>query len=332
MHDGVDKKLQVEGDQTRLRSRLHARTLIVMVCLVVCVPAFFLIQSRPWENQLDTINRLIDDSGRYFPDQKRTVPVYQSLDEIEDIYIRWPSWPRRINLKVLRGLRNLKSLRSRPRFTGFQHLAELSALVDLELSGEDISDLSPLAGLARLQRLTLDGTKVQDLSPLRGLVNLREINLTSTAIHDLRPLSGLFQLCKLFAGSCPNLSDIRPLSQMQSLEKLGLSYCPNVRDIRPLANLSRLRYLDLTGTGVENIGPITSLSALERLELGECTSLRNIDGLEKLTNLRILCISTVSMDPDDLDEDFAVELHRLGFTHSYLDVYERTVAPVNATE
>ena len=48
-------------------------------------------------------------------------------------------------------------------------------MVELDISGTKVADLSPLAGM-KMKRMQMNGTRVRDLSPLRGMP-LRELEL-----------------------------------------------------------------------------------------------------------------------------------------------------------
>ena len=74
---------------------------------------------------------------------------------------------------------------------GLEHAKNLGFL---DLGGNQISDLRPLAGLTHLEVLRLGGNQIKDVSPLAGLVNLRELVLSSNPISDISPLAGLENL------------------------------------------------------------------------------------------------------------------------------------------
>jgi hypothetical protein len=61
-------------------------------------------------------------------------------------------------------------------------------LQDLDLHGNQISDITPLASLTSLQWLGLWGNQISDLSPLASLTNLWTLYLGFNQISDLKPL------------------------------------------------------------------------------------------------------------------------------------------------
>ena len=64
--------------------------------------------------------------------------------------------------------------------------------VELDLSGLDISDLTPfVTEFPNLQVLYVSSTQVNDLSPLKDLVNLQVLSVYSTQVTDFSVLDHL---------------------------------------------------------------------------------------------------------------------------------------------
>ena len=70
-------------------------------------------------------------------------------------------------------------------------LAGLTDLKELYLVNNDISDISSLAGLTGLTRLSVVDNSISDVSPLASLANLTWLDLSSNGISDFSPLDGL---------------------------------------------------------------------------------------------------------------------------------------------
>lgn len=69
-------------------------------------------------------------------------------------------------------------------------LAELTNLTDLDLSENEISDLTPLSGLKNLEHLNLRSNQITDVSPLAELTNLKDLDLYyNEGITDYSPVS-----------------------------------------------------------------------------------------------------------------------------------------------
>ena len=128
-------------------------------------------------------------------------------------------------------------------------------LTDLELPGNNISDITPLAGLTNLTGLVLFGHNISDLTPLAGLTNLTSLRLTMNNISDLTPLAGLTNLIWLHLDA-NNISDITPLAGLTNLRVLDLNSIiggnPKISDITPLVGLTNLTELYLNDNNISD--------------------------------------------------------------------------------
>lgn len=131
---------------------------------------------------------------------------------------------------------------------GIQNISALSScksLEKLDLSGNYISDLSPLMDLPRLRWLNIANNAVFDLRPLMGISSLRFLNASGNQFTSIVPLGNLTGLTELHL-SDNNITDLRGLSKLKSLQTLGLSNCNiNSDSLASLLNLTGLRYLNI---------------------------------------------------------------------------------------
>jgi len=119
-----------------------------------------------------------------------------------------------------------------------------SALTELDLSGNEISDLRPLASLFALERLSLNDNSVRNLQPLFALRRLTHLSLDGNRGAELGPLEQLPALQRLSLRNL-SLSDLSPLTGLTGLKTLFLSGNP-LTDVSPLAALTGLKKLVLT--------------------------------------------------------------------------------------
>jgi Leucine-rich repeat (LRR) protein len=87
---------------------------------------------------------------------------------------------------------------TRNNITDLTPLAGLTNLVALELNINNITDLTPLAGMANLSILNVFGNNISNISPLARLTNLRSLLLYENPISDLTPLAGLTNLEEVY--------------------------------------------------------------------------------------------------------------------------------------
>ena len=138
-------------------------------------------------------------------------------------------------------------------------------LFELDLSGVNLGDLTPVASLTGLHRLSLRGTAVDDLAPLTNLTNLEWLDLRGTQVHDLKPLANLVNLVWLDLRETPTI-ELVPITALRNLRGLHLQETP-VGDIAPLAHLRDLQWLSLQGTQVSSVAPLAGLRNLQTLYL-----------------------------------------------------------------
>ena len=176
---------------------------------------------------------------------------------------------------------------------GIASLAGLEYCLNLrmvDIDGNQVSDLSPLAGLASLTRLRGSGNQISDISPLALLTNLTELDLGNNQISDISPLSGLVNLTSLEL-SDNQIGDISPLVTNQVI---GDGDTLHIR-FNPLnAESSRVHILELEARGatvfvswVVVSFPDPNLEAAVRQAVGRPTGDILSTDLEALTSLDI---------------------------------------------
>ena len=99
----------------------------------------------------------------------------------------------------------------------------MSSLYYLDLIGNQISDLGPVAGLTNLGDLNMGGNLLTNLSALSNLTQLNYLDIRGNHIFRLDPLSGLTNLTQLYA-SYNRISNLGALTNIPHLNYAGLSY------------------------------------------------------------------------------------------------------------
>ena len=160
--------------------------------------------------------------------------------------------------------------------------AHLAAITSLNLSNQSINALKPgdFDGLTSLTRLDLSGNSISDISPLSGLTNLTQLYLSDNTLSDISDLSGLTKLLILHLDN-NTLSDISPLSEMTNLTRLDLSENDSLSDISDLSRLTNLTRLDLSDNTISDISSLSGLTKLTHLYLDN-NPISNYGPLHKL--------------------------------------------------
>jgi Leucine-rich repeat (LRR) protein len=141
----------------------------------------------------------------------------------------------------------------------------LTKLSELNLSGNQIDDVSPLSGLTQLTELNLSNNEISDLKRLTGLIQLTELNLNNNKIEDIRPLSDLTHLERLYLSN-NEISDIRPLTDLTQLKRLDLG-SNWISDVSPLSGMAQLTELNLTNNEISDTSPLSGLTHLSEIDI-----------------------------------------------------------------
>lgn len=104
-------------------------------------------------------------------------------------------------------------------------MIELPALTSLDLSYNQIDDLTPLSSFTSLTYLDLNSNKIADLTPLSNLTSLTNLDLGYNQISDTTPLTSLTALTNLDLYRNP-IIDVSPLVGLTQLTDLYLSPPP----------------------------------------------------------------------------------------------------------
>ncbi|MCL2108509.1 MAG: leucine-rich repeat domain-containing protein [Oscillospiraceae bacterium] len=105
-----------------------------------------------------------------------------------------------IDFETIGGLKHLKHLSLTNCKLGdlseLKHLSGLQSLESLDLSKNEITDLSPFAemDLPAINTLTLTSNEIVDIEPLTALTSLEALYLNRNSVEDIRPLKYLVNL------------------------------------------------------------------------------------------------------------------------------------------
>ena len=175
----------------------------------------------------------------------------------------------------------------------YQEITDLSPLEGLpleylSLTGNEISNLSPLAGcqglrvvdlgqnpirdasvlaeLPQLQRLVLEAAGITSLEVFRGCA-FQSLNVRSTWMSDFTPLEDCPNLAHLIVGELPG-GAVDTLAQLESLQVLNLGET-GLRELSFLPTLPALRRLDLRGNSITDLTPLLDCPWLIELGLSQ---------------------------------------------------------------
>jgi len=135
----------------------------------------------------------------------------------------------------------------------------LTGLVSLDVSGNVISDVTPLAGLKWLTSLDLTDNNLIDVSALNGLASaLQNLSLGGNQISSISALSGLTGVTNLDVSDnrLASLTGIGTMTQLLSLKASGnqLTSLPSLP-----GTFTRLRTIEVADNQLTSLAPLASL-------------------------------------------------------------------------
>ena len=215
-----------------------------------------------------------------YPQQVGQPPVVEQPDVIPGTVVQIPD----PNLRALIADTLDKSVNAPITVTDMKRVRDVNACGrGCELG---IRDLTGLEFAINLTYINISHNQVTDISPLAGLIQLRELWLTDNLVSDISPVSGLTNLNILGVSECTDLSDISPVRHLTNLTRLDL-VSTQVSDISPVRNLTNLVHLDFRSTQVSDISSVRNLINLVHLDFGD-TLISDLSPLAGLINLKVL--------------------------------------------
>ena len=173
------------------------------------------------------------------------------------------------------------------------------ALVELNLSNTQISDINRLYDFPGLQVLNLSGNQISDIFALDMMPNMRELDLSNNQVSDISPLFGMRVLTSIDLSNNAgiNPTDLNPLlGQNPGLTRIGLAGIPvdlwslqlyDPSNGQPYALLE----LDLSNTLTTDVTFLPyEFPGLQVLKLSG-NQISDISSLSALNNLRVLDLS-----------------------------------------
>lgn len=170
--------------------------------------------------------------------------------------------------------------------------AKLNALLTLTLVSADIVNLSGLQYAANLLQLNLPGNRVRDLSPLNGLNKLEQLLLDDNELTDLSSLPHLPSL-KLLSLNYNNITDISPVNCLTTLQTLSADG-NNIYDISALTALGDIQQFSIEDNIVDDISVIENYPKLQGIYLSG-NPLSSLEPLRDRANLQVVVLNDIGI-------------------------------------
>jgi Leucine-rich repeat (LRR) protein len=176
---------------------------------------------------------------------------------------------------------------------------DVAGLTELYANNAEISNLRGIECLPSLQVLDLSWNDVADVSRLAALPALVGLDLQNNAIADVSPIAGLGALTDLDL-SMNDVVDVAPLAGLGALTDLSLAET-EVEALGPLAGLTALRFLDVHTSEVADLAPLVANAGIGAGDRVYADNTAVVPG-DQQANIDALCGRGVILCPWCCDE------------------------------
>ncbi|CAL6115095.1 Leucine_rich repeats-containing protein [Hexamita inflata] len=177
---------------------------------------------------------------------------------------------------------------------GIEHMVQLT---DLNLSMNQLKDISLLASLINLTHLDLGQNNIENINVLTNFKNLISLDLSQNLVADITAIAQLTQL-QILDLSYNFISSLDDLSDLTSLVRLNVSK-NNIVNINSLKGMINLVYLNISFNKIISLEICKQLSKLHDLRL-ESNLIQNFEPIAQLQNVNKYWISN-QLTPSDED-------------------------------
>ncbi len=165
----------------------------------------------------------------------------------------------------------------------------------LSLANLGLTELPDLSDFISLVNLDLSGNPIQDISGLEGHSTLTGLDISRTQVEALPNIP---LLAKLWMDQNPQIKDIGVLENSQTLTVLSLGF----GSVEKLPMMPNLTELDITETPVKDIAVLKNCYSLQILRLGN-SAVEDYSVFKELSSLSVLDIGNERkpMDADKME-------------------------------
>ncbi|CAL6065010.1 leucine-rich_repeat domain-containing protein [Hexamita inflata] len=242
-------------------------------------------------SQEDLFNQVLGSS------QKLEIGNLQQMENLLEMNVQPDVWEDASNRNLLSF--NQEFAQGTTKFVffsrGIKHIYLISFftnLIDLDLSNNNISDISSIAKLKNLKKLDLNSNSIEDISALQSIHDLTHLYLSCNKFTSYT--LALPNLVELLLGY-NSLKNKSGLQHSPKLERLYLSGTETI-DLRSIPHqLFGLKVLQLSQNKITQISHLSNFLNLQRLNLDYNYWLQNIQPIKFCTQLTELRIFTTSI-------------------------------------
>ncbi|MCD4663725.1 MAG: hypothetical protein K8R68_00545, partial [Bacteroidales bacterium] len=136
-------------------------------------------------------------------------------------------------------------------------IVKFSNLINLNLSYNEITNITSLQKLKKINNLHLQKNRIKDISPIHDLIEIKELVLNDNEIIDISVLKNIKKIKKLYLAN-NHIKEISALSELSQLENIGF-YNNEINDISALSKLKNIKWIFIGKNNIVDISPIKEL-------------------------------------------------------------------------
>ena len=151
------------------------------------------------------------------------------------------------------------------RDSDIKNIKYLTNLTRVELSGNNLTDISVLQNITTLEEIDASDNLITNISFMKNLPNLKIVVMNNNLIKDISVFRNFSTIEKIWLNDT-YVTDISPISKNKGLTELGFDNC-NIRDISALKGMSKLEMLSLNSCGITDISVLSTCTGLYFLNI-----------------------------------------------------------------
>lgn len=263
--------------------------------LFQCTHLTTLILSNKWWEFEDGSFQLRISENKGKANSITDIPkALQKLKKLQHLIIANDSPVKLLNVKNLQNLKDLRILDlSHNQISDLTFLKGFKFLSHLYLNDNIVTSITPLRRLYSLNVLGLKENNLGNITHLADLTKLLVLDLSENKIHEIDTLSNLLELRILNLGH-NQISNLAPLEKLKNLQDLGLA-SNSITSIDPLSSLTELKFLNVRSNLITDVSPLSQLIKLEYLDI-------SLNKFYKTIHEKIVAINSKEEEDEDTQE------------------------------
>ena len=173
-----------------------------------------------------------------------------------------------------------------------EEIVQLSQIHTLDLSSNQLTDVSWLQKLTQIHTLDLSSNQLTDVSWLQKLTQIHTLDLSSNQLTDVSWLKKLTKIQSLDLSGNEQIKDFSFLQKLTHIKALYLRDNKQIKDFSFLEKLNKIDTLDLSGNiQINDFSFLQKLTHIKALYLRNNKQIKDFSFLEKFTEIQALDLS-----------------------------------------